>query len=99
MEEKLLKIAVTMSVENILKEMRKFSPEPLNCVINTSTHDNPEEADPEKQHDSYDISMWVEGSKDDIISEGHNVYWHFDPREGEGIRKTELIPREGEQDE
>lgn len=94
MEKKLLKIAVTMSVENILKEMRKFSPEPLNCRILISTHSNPEETDPEKQYDVYAVWMSVDGSDDDFVSEEKKVFWHFDPREGEGIRKTEPLPEE-----
>jgi len=97
MEEKLLKIAAEMSVENILKEMRKFSPEPLNCMIMINTHSNPDETDPDKQYDAFYIGMAVNGSEDNFIEEANKVFWHFNPREGEGIRKVE--PMEVEQNE
>lgn len=96
MEEKLLKIAITMSVENILKEMRKFSAEPLNCMIMINTHSNPEETDPEKQCDAYSIEMQVDGADESFLGIGNKVFWHFDPREGEGIRKTEPLSEETE---
>jgi len=96
MEEKLLKIAAEMSVENIIKEMRKFSPEPLTCVIVIDTRANPEEEDPEKQYDKYKVGISnVEGES--FVEEHKKVFWHFNPREGEGIRKVE--PMEVEQNE
>ena len=88
MEEKLLKIAVTMSVENILKELRKFSPEGLSMTIAIDTRTDDENTD------EYAFVADVRPlSEAPFISEGYKVKWHFDPREGEGIRET--IPIEG----
>ena len=83
MEEKLLKIALTISVENIIKEMRKFSKDPLNCHITICTRVNPEEKDPDKQCDTYYVGMNVEGCPDNFLDESKKVFRHIDPREGE----------------
>ena len=99
MEEKLLKIAVEMSIENILKEMRKFSPDGINCCILINTRRNSKETHPEKQFDLYETAIQVEGSSDFFLSERKKVFWHFDPREGEGIRRVENIPLSIEENE
>jgi len=96
MELKILETIATMSIENILKEMRKFSPDPLNCLIMINTRSNPEETDPEKQHDAYSVEFQVDGTDSSFLTKAFDVYWHFDPREGEGIRKREPIPPEEE---
>ena len=88
MEEKLLRVAVEMSIENILKELRKFSSEGLSMFISISTRTKDENTD------EYGLSIGNTESKDEsFLSEGYEVKWHFDPREGEGIR--EVIPLEG----
>ena len=49
MEEKILKTIVIMSIENITRELRKYSKEPLQCDITIFSRDQvvKDETDPE----------------------------------------------------
>ena len=80
MEEKILKTIVTMSIENIINELRKFSPEPLNCEIKIVTRD-------EDDTDTYLVTVEnCEGGE--IFSQCMQVFHSFDPKVGEGIREV-----------
>ena len=89
MEEKILKTVVTMSIENILKELRKYSPEPLTCQIYIVTRPS------EENTDEYYLDIGPKDPYADAFIKEHNaVKWEFNPREGDGIRRVEPIVNE-----
>ena len=94
MEEKILKTVVTMSIENIIKELRKFSPESLSCQIFIVTRPN------EENTDEYYLDIGPKDPYADAFLKEHNaVKWEFNPREGEGIRDVIPIEERTKEDE
>ena len=104
MEEKILKTIVTMSIENITRELRKYSKEPLQCDITIFSRDQvvKDETDPEGTPDYYSVVVRLAGEDVEItypiIDESNKVYYSYDDRGIEGIRKVIPCYRKGSEE-
>lgn len=101
MEEKILKTIITMSIENITRELRKYSQEPLQCSIEIFSRDQvvKDETDPEGVPDYYSVVVKLAGEDVEltgaIIDESNKIYYSFDDRGIEGIRRVLPCYRKG----
>jgi hypothetical protein len=100
MEEKILKTIVTMSIENITRELRKFSKEPLQCDITIFSRDEViKEPVDEDVPDYYSVVVRLAGEDTEltgaIIDESNKIYYSFDDRGIEGIRRVLPCYRKG----
>ena len=104
MEEKILKTIVTMSIENITRELRKFSKEPLQCDITIFSRDQvvKDDTDPEGVPDYYSVLVRVAGEDVEltypIVDESNKVYYSYDDRGIEGIRRVIPCYRKGSEE-
>ena len=104
MEEKILKTIVTMSIENITRELRKFSKEPLQCDITIFSRDEViKEPVDESVPDYYSVVVRLAGEDVEltgaIIDESNKIYYSFDDRGIEGIRRVLPCYRKGSDDD
>ncbi len=104
MEEKILKTIVTMSIENITRELRKFSKEPLQCDITIFSRDKVvKEPIDEDVPDYYSVVVKLAGEDVEltgaIIDESNKIYYSFDDRGIEGIRRVLPCYRKGSDDD
>ena len=105
MEEKILKTIVTMSIENITRELRKFSKEPLQCDITIFSRDQvvKDGTDPEGIPDYYSVLVRIVGEDVEltypIIDESNKVYYSYDDRGIEGIRRVLPCYRKGSEED
>ena len=101
MEEKILKTIITMSIENITRELRKYSQEPLQCSIEIFSRDQvvKDETDPEGVPDYYSVLVRIAGEDVEltypIVDESNKIYYSFDDRGIEGIRRVLPCYRKG----
>lgn len=104
MEEKILKTIVTMSIENITRELRKFSKEPLQCDITIFSRDQvvKDDTDPEGVPDYYSVVVRLAGEDAElvfpIIDESNKVFYSYDDRGIEGIRRVIPCYRKGSEE-
>ena len=104
MEEKILKTIVTMSIENITRELRKFSKEPLQCDITIFSRDQvvKDETDPEGVPDYYSVVVRLAGEDAELVSpiidESNKVFCSYDDRGIEGIRRVIPCYRKGSEE-
>lgn len=104
MEEKILKTIITMSIENITRELRKYSQEPLQCSIEIFSRDQvvKDETDPEGVPDYYSVVVKLAGEDVEltgaIIDESNKIYYSFDDRGIEGIRNVLPCYRKGSEE-
>ena len=104
MEEKILKTIVTMSIENITRELRKFSKEPLQCDITIFSRDEViKEPIDEDIPDYYSVVVRLAGEDTEltaaIIDESNKIYYSYDDRGIEGIRRVLPCYRKGSDDD
>lgn len=104
MEEKILKTIVTMSIENITRELRKFSKEPLQCDITIFSRDQvvKDDTDPEGVPDYYSVVVRLAGEDAELVSpiidESNKVFYSYDDRGIEGIRNVLPCYRKGSEE-
>ena len=104
MEEKILKTMVTMSIENITRELRKFSKEPLQCDITIFSRDQvvKDDTDPEGIPDYYSVVVRLTGEDAELVSpiidESNKVFYSYDDRGIEGIRNVLPCYRKGSEE-
>lgn len=104
MEEKILKTIVTMSIENITRELRKYSKEPLQCDITIFSRDQvvKDETDPEGVPDYYSVVVRLAGEDAELVSpiidESNKVFYSYDDRGIEGIRNVLPCYRKGSEE-
>ena len=104
MEEKILKMIVTMSIENITRELRKYSKEPLQCNITIFSRDQvvKDETDPEGIPDYYSVVVRLAGEDAELVSpiidESNKVFYSYDDRGIEGIRRVIPCYRKGSEE-
>ena len=105
MEEKILKTIITMSIENITRELRKYSKEPLQCSIEIFSRDQvvKDETDPEGVPDYYSVLVRIAGEDVEltypIVDESNKVYYSYDDRGIEGIRRVIPCYRKGSEED
>ena len=93
MKDKILKAEIMTACEHIARALRAYTGEPLGCSAYIETRKVGEDCD--------EVAVEVHWNTDtedgEVFSKRARIYYSFDKREGEQIRRVEVMQEEGDE--
>ena len=95
MKDKILKAELMTACEHIARALRSYTGEPLGCSAYIETRKGGEDCD----EASIEVHWNTDQEDGEIFGKKVRIYHSFDKREGEHIRRVEVLQEEGDEND
>lgn len=95
MKDKILKAELMTACEHIARALRSYTGEPLGCSAYIGTRKDGEDCD----EAAIEVHWNTDQEDGELFSKKVRIYYSFDKREGEQIRRVEVMQEEGDEND